>query len=104
MRRQIDAVDEKIQELVSERARYAQQAGEVKNADSSSVEYYRPDREAEVLRAVVDRNDGPLSDEEMVRLFREIMSAADSSPSLDYRPYACDDPAVVDPRLWPRFH
>lgn len=75
MRRQIDAVDEKIQELVSERARYAQQAGEVKNADSSSVEYYRPDREAEVLRAVVDRNDGPLSDEEMVRLFREIMSA-----------------------------
>lgn len=35
---------------------------------------------------------------------REIMSAADSPPSLDYRPYACDDPAVVDPRLWPRLH
>ena len=75
MRRRIDAVDEKIQQLISERARYAQQAGEVKKADSSTAEYYRPEREAQVLRSVVDRNDGPLSDEEMVRLFREIMSA-----------------------------
>ena len=75
MRRQIDDVDEKIQELISKRARFAQQVGEVKKADSSSVEYYRPGREAEVLRAVVARNDGPLSDVEMVRLFREIMSA-----------------------------
>ncbi len=75
MRRRIDAVDEKIQQLISERARYAQQAGEVKKADSSTAEYYRPEREAQVLRSVVDRNDGPLSDEEMARLFREIMSA-----------------------------
>ena len=75
MRHRIDAVDEKIQRLISERARYAQQAGEVKKEDSSTVEYYRPEREAQVLRSVVDRNDGPLSDEEMARLFREIMSA-----------------------------
>ena len=69
MRHRIDAVDEKIQRLISERARYAQQAGEVKKEDSSTVEYYRPEREAQVLRSVVDRNDGPLSDEEMARLF-----------------------------------
>src|SRR5690606_32637820 len=37
--------------------------------------YYRPEREAEVLRRVRERNAGPLRDEEMLRLFREIMSA-----------------------------
>jgi chorismate mutase/prephenate dehydratase len=42
---------------------------------SSAVDYYRPEREAEVLRAVLARNEGPLRDEEMLRLFREIMSA-----------------------------
>ncbi len=39
------------------------------------LEFYRPEREAQVLRGVVARNKGPLTDEEMVRLFREIMSA-----------------------------
>jgi chorismate mutase/prephenate dehydratase len=44
--------------------------GELENA----VDYYRPEREAQVLRAVCERNDGPISDAEMLRLFREIMS------------------------------
>ncbi|HEX5047385.1 MAG TPA: prephenate dehydratase, partial [Gammaproteobacteria bacterium] len=34
-----------------------------------------PEREAQVLRRVVERNEGPLRNEEMVRLFRELMSA-----------------------------
>ncbi|HEV8695086.1 MAG TPA: prephenate dehydratase, partial [Lysobacter sp.] len=42
---------------------------------AAAVDYYRPEREAQVLRRVVDRNDGPLNDEVLVRLFREIMSA-----------------------------
>src|SRR5690606_9416708 len=42
---------------------------------AAAVDYYRPEREAQVLRRVVDRNDGPLSDEVLVRLFREVMSA-----------------------------
>ena len=41
----------------------------------AAVDYYRPEREAQVLRQVLDRNDGPLNDEVLVRLFREIMSA-----------------------------
>jgi chorismate mutase / prephenate dehydratase len=39
------------------------------------VDYYRPEREAEVLRLALKRNQGPLRDEEIARLFREIMSA-----------------------------
>ena len=75
IRERIDAVDRKIQELINERARYAQQVGISKCDLSSAVDYYRPEREAEVLRAVLERNEGPLRDEEMLRLFREIMSA-----------------------------
>ena len=81
IRRSIDAVDSRIQELINDRARYAQQVGIVKNNGKNNdkagdtVNYYRPEREAQVLRAVAERNEGPLKDEEMVRLFREIMSA-----------------------------
>ncbi len=76
MREQIDDLDRQIQALISERARLAQQVGHSKlGGDAQTRDYYRPEREAQVLRGVVDRNDGPLRDEEMVRLFREIMSA-----------------------------
>jgi chorismate mutase / prephenate dehydratase len=80
MRQKIDAVDAQIQALISERARYAKQVGVVKNgsaegAAAKTVNYYRPEREAQVLRGVLKRNAGPLKDEEIVRLFREIMSA-----------------------------
>jgi chorismate mutase/prephenate dehydratase len=75
IRQRIDEVDRKIQDLINERARYAQQVGISKGDLSSAVDYYRPEREAEVLRAVRERNEGPLRDEEMLRLFREIMSA-----------------------------
>jgi chorismate mutase/prephenate dehydratase len=75
IRKRIDEVDRQIQALINERATYAQQVGISKGAFASAVDYYRPEREAEVLRAVLERNKGPLRDEEMLRLFREIMSA-----------------------------
>jgi chorismate mutase / prephenate dehydratase len=74
LRGKIDGVDERIQRLIAERAQYAKEIGVIKGL-TSTVEFYRPEREAQVLRKVVERNDGPLRDEEMVRLFRELMSA-----------------------------
>ncbi len=74
LRAQIDGVDEQIQRLISERARLAQEVGRVKGL-KTTADFYRPEREAQVLRKVVERNDGPLRDEEMVRVFRELMSA-----------------------------
>ena len=50
IRERIDEVDRQIQALISERARYAQQVGISKGDVSSAVDYYRPEREAEVLR------------------------------------------------------
>ena len=75
VRTQIDGIDRQIQDLIAERAQWACQVGKAKGKLAAAVEYYRPEREAQVLRRVIDRNDGPLSDEVLVRLFREIMSA-----------------------------
>ena len=75
VRRRIDALDKDIQRLISERARLAFDAGASKGKLPNAVDYYRPEREAQVLEGVKARNQGPLSDAEMLRLFREIMSA-----------------------------
>lgn len=75
VRDEIDRLDEQIQELINERASLAFRVRESKTDSKSAVEFYRPEREAQVLRKVRERNQGPLSDKEMTRLFREIMSA-----------------------------
>lgn len=74
LRARIDEIDARIQELIAERARCAQEIGQVKGL-TVTADFYRPEREAQVLRRVVERNEGPLRNEEMVRLFRELMSA-----------------------------
>lgn len=74
LRERIDALDEQIQSLLTERAEVAQVVAQTKNK-SDDNNFYRAEREAQVLRAVKERNTGPISDEEMARLFREIMSA-----------------------------
>ena len=76
IRAQIDAIDEQIHELLNQRARCAQQVGVTKQAQGlHTADFYRPEREAQVLRKAIERNAGPLRNEEIARLFREIMSA-----------------------------
>jgi chorismate mutase/prephenate dehydratase len=75
IRAKIDSIDEQILKLVSERARLAQQVAQAKRAAGETGDFYRPEREAEVLRRVRDLNPGPLSAEPVQRLFRELMSA-----------------------------
>jgi len=75
IRVRIDELDREIQSLISERAQCAQQVAEVKMRAGDNALFYRPEREAQVLRAVKERNTGPLDENEMARLFREIMAA-----------------------------
>ena len=75
LRQQIDAVDRQLLDFISERAKLAQQIAQVKAQSGEGGLYYRPDREASVLKSVLEHNQGPLSDEEMARLIREVMSA-----------------------------
>src|SRR5450755_3796374 len=75
VRARIDAVDERIHSLINERASLAQLVGASKSRTGRSADFYKPEREAQVLRMALERNKGPLRDEEVLRLFREIMSA-----------------------------
>jgi len=80
LRERIDTVDAAIHDLLNERARLARMVGISKSRDGHLVDFYRPEREAQVLRLALERNqkarlEGGLRDEEIVRLFREIMSA-----------------------------
>lgn len=73
----IDRIDDQLLQLLSERARVAQAVGISKKQQGNitTADLYRPERESQVLRRVLDNNDGPLRNEEVARLFREIMSA-----------------------------
>ena len=70
LRAQIDRINDSLLEALNERARLAREVGMLKVGQA-----YRPEREAQVLRRVKERNAGPLSDEAVALLFREIMSA-----------------------------
>jgi chorismate mutase/prephenate dehydratase len=74
-RNRIDELDMEILRLISERAACAQQVAYIKRREDLEAVCYRPERESAVLRNVLARNKGPLTDEEIARLFREIMSA-----------------------------
>ncbi|MEP5232740.1 prephenate dehydratase [Alcanivorax sp.] len=75
LRNQIDELDQKLQDLLNERATLAHKVAEVKTATDPNPVFYRPEREAQVLRRVKERNQGPLDGETMARFFREVMSA-----------------------------
>jgi chorismate mutase/prephenate dehydratase len=78
IRERIDVIDADLHALINERALLAQQVGISKHAAGHTVDFYRPERESQVLHMALERNraaKGPLRDEEILRLFREIMSA-----------------------------
>ena len=70
-REAIDALDRELLRLLNERAAHAQEIGALKAGSSA----YRPEREAQVLRAIQAHNRGPLSDDAIAAVFRQIMSA-----------------------------
>ena len=64
LRTRIDQLDETIQTLISERAQCAQEIATTKQ-QAGDDNFYKPEREVDVLRRVIARNQGPLSSEEM---------------------------------------
>ena len=75
IRDNIDAIDKQIQTLINQRAECAQQVADIKINAGETEHFYRPDREAQVLMEIKKRNTGPLDDDAMAHLFREIMSS-----------------------------
>ncbi len=80
IRARIDAIDTELLSLISARAKCAQEVAEIKlsaarQAGEDVPLFYRPEREAQVLRAIQARNPGPLPDDYVAKIFREIMSS-----------------------------
>lgn len=73
LRERIDVIDKQILDLLNQRAQVAQHVGHVKAETNAPV--FRPEREAQVLRSVAERNPGPLHGADVQMIFREIMSA-----------------------------
>ncbi len=75
LRNQIDSIDEQILLLANRRADIAKRVAQTKIASGEQQCFYRPDREATVLRRIKELNAGPLSNDFVVFFFRELMSA-----------------------------
>ncbi|MEM7098146.1 MAG: prephenate dehydratase [Pseudomonadota bacterium] len=78
IRERIDAIDQQLLKLLNDRAQCAIEVGEIKQASQHNDEhepvFYRPEREAQILTALMAQNPGPLPDQEVAGLFREVIS------------------------------
>ena len=77
MRRAIDQIDKEILLKLNERASFAKKVGEIKQrlAGGEKVTFYRPEREANILREIINKNEGALPNEAVAQVFRQIISA-----------------------------
>jgi chorismate mutase / prephenate dehydratase len=76
LRSQIDLVDKELLTLLNRRAALANEVGELKRSEGSSV--YRPEREAQVIAGLQNNNSGPLKNSSVAMIWREVMSACRS--------------------------
>ena len=73
-RAKIDELNGKLVELLNERAKCAIEVGEIKR--QKGLPLYAPERETAVLNQLKTLNRGPLSDEAVQRIFRQIIDEA----------------------------
>jgi chorismate mutase/prephenate dehydratase len=73
LRAQIDEIDEQLLQLLSKRAKAAEEVGHIKNESSAPI--FRPERENQVIQNVIKKNPGPLLADGIASIWREIMSA-----------------------------
>jgi chorismate mutase/prephenate dehydratase len=74
IRKDIDRIDERILELLNKRASLAIEAGKMKVKEK--MEFYAPEREREIYEKLTKKNRGPLSNQSLKNIFREIISAS----------------------------
>lgn len=82
-RTNIDAIDDQILDLLNRRTREVCAVGRLKEKhEERKGSFYRPDREASILRRLIESNEGPISKDALSAIFREIIS---QSLSLEQR-------------------
>ncbi len=74
LRKKIDTIDEQVLKLLNERVRNAAEIGRIKRESGSQI--YVASREEQVLKKLSALNEGPLTEDAIRAIYREIMSAA----------------------------
>lgn len=74
VRKQIDEIDQQLLELLNKRAECSVQVGQLKRGERAQV--YVPEREKRVYQSLFERNPGPLPNEAIRAIYREVMSAS----------------------------
>jgi len=85
LRKKIDDLDRQIVQLLNDRTKVAVDIGKLKGDSDAAV--YAPDREHAVLAKALAANDGPLTEDAVKAVYREVMSAAlslQSGPVIAY--------------------
>ena len=70
-RARIDAIDKQLLELLSQRANYAIEVGKIKN--QRNVQVFDPERERQIIQAILGENKGPLGEDALRRIFERVI-------------------------------
>jgi chorismate mutase-like protein len=70
-RKKIDEIDQKLVEILNQRAQAAQEIGRLKR--QTELPIYEPDRERIVLEQVRELNRGPLQHRHLIQIYERIM-------------------------------
>ena len=85
-RKRIDELDQKLVELLNQRARCAVEIGRLKR--TTNLPIYEPDREKFILENVCHANRGPLSDDDLKRVYERMIDVMRTIQRLDMQPQA----------------
>jgi len=74
IRQAINALDEQLLELLNRRAALAQEIGKIKTRGGKP--FFTPEREQSIYRQLTKKNPGPLTHEQTIAIFREVISVS----------------------------
>jgi len=75
LREKIDKIDKDILKLIQKRGNLAINVGDIKSSDEPGKTLYKPERESKILRSVIEGNSGPISNERIRVIYKELISA-----------------------------
>ena len=74
LRKKIDQLDDKLVDLLNERARIVIEVGNIKKTEK--LDFHVPGREREILERLAGRNKGPFPQDTLRAVYREILSSS----------------------------
>lgn len=71
LRKEIDSIDSRVLKLFNKRARHAIEIGVIKSNENQEI--YDPEREREIIKKMLEQNEGPLDEKAVIGLFQRLI-------------------------------